>query len=498
MKEPGKPFLFFHDLLWVYRGTIPWSAHGIYLEKINSMGIKKRKNYELEIMDLAFGGKGLAKPDGFPVFVDRTVPGDLALVTIIKKKKNYAEGRLVSLLKPSSLREDAPCVHSNHCGGCRWQCLSYDTQLEYKKRHVVESLEHIGSLTDVPVKDVLESSRIFGYRNKMEFSFIDRRWLTPDELADPGVKKDFGLGLHVPGTFDRVLDIDKCWIQPDPGNDILRDVRQAAKDSGLPAYGLRSHKGFWRFLMLRNSNGAGTWMVNIVTKRANDSVLKPLAEQLMSTYPEITAVVNNVTAKKAGIAVGEFETCLAGKSIITEKLGRFTFEISANSFFQTNTQGAEALYSVVSDYAGLTGGERLLDLYSGTGTIPLWLSDRAKEVTGIEIVESAVIDAKKNARLNDVENCKFINGDIKDVLPGLDGSCDVMIIDPPRVGMHKDVVKQVIALAPERIVYVSCNPATLARDLGMLKSRYRAVEVQPVDMFPHTFHIESVALLKAV
>ncbi|MBI9088736.1 MAG: 23S rRNA (uracil(1939)-C(5))-methyltransferase RlmD [Desulfobacterium sp.] len=461
------------------------------------MNIQKRKAVELEIIDLAFGGKGLAKPDGYPVFVDRTLPGDKVLVKITKKKKSFAEGKLISFIEPSPLRQETPCRYAAYCGGCRWQALPYETQLEYKTRHVQDSLEHIGLLKGVTVHPVIPSQKTFGFRNKMEFSCSDSRWLLPEELSNPDIKKDFGLGLHVPGTFDRVIDLDQCLIQPDIGNGILNEVRNYIKESGVPAYGLRSHEGFWRFLMLRSSTAFNTWMVNIVTKEANDDLLIPLAEHLQKTFPEIVSVVNNVTAKKAGIATGDYEKLLAGERYLKERLGRFTFEISANSFFQTNTTGAEQLYTLVSQYAGLTGNETVVDLYSGTGTIPIWLSGSAKRVVGIEIVESAVKDAKRNAALNGIDNCDFFVGDIKDVLPKIDAACDVMIIDPPRAGMHKDVVEQVIALAPKKIVYVSCNPATLARDLGMLNGSYKALEVQPVDMFPHTFHIESVALLEA-
>lgn len=466
------------------------------------MSLHKRKTTELEILDLAFGGMGIAKPDGFPVFVDRTLPGDRVLVRITRKKKKYGEGKLIELLEPSPIRQKAPCIYADHCGGCRWQPLPYEEQLKYKRRHVVDSLEHIGLLKGVEVKEVIRSEKIFGFRNKMEFSCSDSRWLTPEDLENPEIIKDFGLGLHVPGTFDRIIDIERCLIQPDMGNQILGDIRSYIKQSGLPAYGLKSHEGFWRFVMVRSSAAFGTWMVNIVTKEENDQILTPLANQLMDKYPEVASVVNNVTARKASIATGEYEKVLAGERCIREKLGEFTFEISANSFFQTNTRGAETLYSLVSDYAALSGTEHVIDLYSGTGTIPIWLSKDAGQVTGIEIVESAVEDARRNAAINNIENCHFHVGDIRDVLPsllsGADRRCDVMIIDPPRAGMHKDVVDQVIALAPKKIVYVSCNPATLARDLAMLQGRYRAVEVQPVDMFPHTFHIESVALLNAI
>ncbi|THB80438.1 MAG: 23S rRNA (uracil(1939)-C(5))-methyltransferase RlmD [Desulfobacteraceae bacterium] len=459
------------------------------------MNMKKRKAYELEIIDLAFGGKGLAKPDGFPVFVDNCLPGDLAFVKITKKKKSWAEGKLIRLIRPSKMRQNAKCAYARYCGGCKWQELPYEQQLEFKQEHVEQTLRHIGSLKDVPVKPVLPSSRIFEYRNKMEFSCSASRWLMPDELEDPDVKKGFGIGLHVPGTFDKVIDIRQCEIQKAEGNDILDTVRQFILGSGLPAYGLRSHEGFWRFLMLRHSVAFDQWMVNIVTKTENNEVMKQLADVLIQRFPNIESIVNNITEAKSGVAFGEYETLVYGSRVIKEKLGEFTFEISANSFFQTNTRACETLYGVVDAYAGLTGEEQVLDLYSGTGTIPIWLSGKAKQITGIEIVESAVLDAQKNASLNGIDNCRFLVGDIKDILPGLDGAVDVLIIDPPRAGMHKDVVSQVLALGVQRVVYVSCNPATLARDLELLSPLYHIHEVQPVDMFPHTYHIESVALL---
>lgn len=460
------------------------------------MSIKKRKAYELEVIDLAFGGKGLAKPDGFPVFIDRCLPGDTVFAKITKKKKSWAEGKLIKILKPSELRQKGKCDYCNYCGGCKWQQLEYSQQLEYKKAHVTESLEHIGKLKGIKVNDVIGSDPIFGYRNKMEFSCSSKRWLMPEELENEDIKKDFGIGLHVPGTFDKVIDIHRCEIMPDLGNQILDHVRQFIKNSGLDAYHLRSHEGFWRFLMLRHSVAFDTWMVNIVTKTKALETVRDLAEQLKEAFPQIQSVMNNITDSKSGVSVGQEEICLVGEDHIKEKLGSFTFKISANSFFQTNTRACEKLYTLVSDYAGLTGKETVMDLYSGTGTIPIWLSRQAKEIYGIEIIESAVLDAKENAALNQIENCQFLLGDIKAVLPGLKKKPDVMIIDPPRVGMHKDVVGQVLALNAPKIVYVSCNPATLARDLEMLSTQYTVKQVQPVDMFPHTYHIESVALLE--
>src|SRR6056297_519346 len=460
------------------------------------MQIKKGQEIELEITDLAFGGRGIAKVDGFTVFVDQALPEDRVLARVFKRKKNYAEARAASLVSASPHRIDPPCPYSSWCGGCKWQFLDYDKQLAYKQRHVSESLAHIGGITGVRVHPTRASNQVFHYRNKMEFSCSDRRWLLPEELGDPNIDIGFALGLHVPGTFHKVLDIDRCLLQPETGNYILNDAKQYMKNSGQPAYGLKTHKGFWRFLMLRHSVAYDQWLVNIVTSTESVPDVKPLAEELIGRYPEVVSVVNNITAKKSGVATGDYEVPLAGETCLKERIGPYEFDVSANSFFQTNTRGAEILYQAVKQYADLSGSETVLDLYSGTGTIPIFLSDSAKAVTGIEIVESAVADAEKNCRYNDIANCEFLVGDIKTRLSDITESPDVMIIDPPRPGMHKDVVKNVLEIRPSRIVYVSCNPATLARDLWMLSERYRVAEVQPVDMFPHTYHIEAVAKLE--
>ncbi|MFP4158970.1 MAG: 23S rRNA (uracil(1939)-C(5))-methyltransferase RlmD [Desulfobacterales bacterium] len=459
------------------------------------MPVKKKQETELDITKIAFGGRGIAKIDGFTVFVDGAVPGDRVTARIVKKKKNYAEARTLSVISPSADRVEPQCRYAGWCGGCKWQFLAYERQLEYKRSHVQEALEHIGGLQGIRVHPVVPSERIFGYRNKMEFSFSDRRWLLPEELGDPDIPKDFALGLHVPGTFDKILDIDACLLQPEKGNRILNDARDFIKSSGLPPYGLRTHEGFWRFLMLRHSVAEDRWLVNVVTSSRDDRALKSLADYLTDAHKDIAGVVNNVTAKKAAVASGEYELPVAGRMVLAEKLGGFEFEVSANSFFQTNTRQAEKLYDTVRRYAGLEGGETVVDLYTGTGTIPVWLARDAGEVIGLELVEAAVADAEKNCRRNGIENCRFISGDIRSSISGIEKTPEVMVIDPPRAGMHKDVVKAVTGLAPERIVYVSCNPSTLARDLSMLAEQYRVEEIQPVDMFPHTFHIEAVARL---
>jgi len=426
------------------------------------MTIKKGQIIDLKITDMAFGGKGIARVDGFAVFVDHAVPLDLVSIRIIKKKKNFANGRIIELLEPSPYRINPPCKFSGLCGGCKWQFLKYDKQISYKQQHVAESLKHIGFVENAVVHPTIPSELIFGYRNKMEFSCSDRRWLLPDEMG-LDVETGFAIGLHVPGTFYKVLDIRRCLLQPDLGNLILDDVGNFIKNSDLPVYGLRTHVGFWRFLMLRHSAFYDQWMVNIITADENRDKVQPLADLLIKKY---------------------------------DKIGSYEFEISANSFFQTNTFGAKRLYETVKNFAELTGKETVIDLYSGTGTIPICISDSVKEVIGIEIIESAVKDAENNCVNNNISNCRFICGNIINCLEQITKRPDVMIIDPPRSGMHKDVVKQIIDMAPDRIVYVSCNPATLARDIFMMKDIYHVIEVQPVDMFPHTYHIESVAKLK--
>ncbi|WP_319525286.1 23S rRNA (uracil(1939)-C(5))-methyltransferase RlmD [uncultured Desulfosarcina sp.] len=458
------------------------------------MTVKKKQIVECDVIDVAFGGKGLAKIDGFAVFIDQTVTGDRVAARIVRKKRNYAEAVVQELLRPSPMRVEAPCPYSGYCGGCKWQFIDYPHQLEFKCRHVSESLEHIAMMEGVRVHPTLPSEKVFGYRNKMEFSCSDRRWLMPHELgsdADIG----FALGLHVPGTFHKVLDTNACLLQPDTGNRILESVRQYMRQSDRPVYGLRSHEGFWRFLMLRHSVARDLWMVNLVTGSEDRDAVQPLADLLMDQFSDVVCVVNNITARRSGVAIGEREIHLAGEPVLTDRIGDFEFEISANSFFQTNTRGAAKLYETVGRYADLKGDETVVDLYCGTGTIAIWLAARASRVIGLELVESAVADAHKNCRTNGIDNCSFILGDIKDTLESIATTPDLLVIDPPRAGMHKDVLKQVCRMGPEKIVYVSCNPATMARDMLELKEDYTLEEVQPVDMFPHTFHIESVARL---
>jgi 23S rRNA (uracil1939-C5)-methyltransferase len=376
------------------------------------------------------------------------------------------------------------------------QHVRYERQLQYKKGYITESLEHIGGLKQVRVHDVIPSDDIFAYRNKMEFTFSDRRWFLPHELDRREAEGDFALGLHVPGTYHKVLDMEACLLQKESGNRILREVKKLVKDSKIPVYGLKSHEGFWRFLMIRYSLGHDEWMVNVVTSEERPEIVRPLAQTLCRRIDRIKTVVNNINRRKASIAVGESETVLTGDGHITDKIGPFTFQVSANSFFQTNSPGAEKLYNKVLEYSGLEGKEEVLDLYSGTGTIPIFLAHRAKCITGIEINQDAVQDAQRNLRQNDIHNCRFICGDMRDKLSVITKRPDLLIIDPPRTGMHKDVLPGVLTLSPERIIYISCNPTTLARDIAGMIREYELIEIQPVDMFPHTYHIEAVARLQ--
>ncbi len=460
------------------------------------MKIRKRDILELSIEKMAYGGQGIARLDGFVIFVKGAIPGDRVKAQVFKKKKGYAEARLVELIEPSPDRIQPPCPYVGYCGGCQWQILSYERQLDYKKEQIAESMSHIGAMKDILVHDVIPSENRFAYRNKMEFSFSDRRWFLPNELDKKETEGGFALGLHVPGTFSKVIDIDTCLLHQDTGNQILHEVKKYAKGSGIPVYGIKSHVGYWRFLAIRYSTAFDEWMVNIVTTEDRPDIVKPLADILLSKFGNIKSIVNNITQSKAAVAVGESERIVAGEKYIEDKIGDFNFQISSNSFFQTNSLGAQNLYQTVLNYAEFSGKEKIFDLYSGTGTIPIFLADKVSAVTGIEISESAIQDARKNCINNGINNCDFICGDMREKLSSISQKPDALIIDPPRAGMHKDVLAKVLELSPEKIVYVSCNPATMARDIGQMIPDYEVVEIQPVDMFPHTYHIEAVAKLR--
>jgi 23S rRNA (uracil1939-C5)-methyltransferase len=457
------------------------------------MRIRKSDTVELWIDRMAYGGKGIAHLDGLVVFVEGAIPGDRVMARVFRKKKDYAEAKPEELLDPSPDRINASCPYSGYCGGCTFQHLRYEKQLEYKKGHIKDAMYRIGAIDNVLVHDVIPSDRIYGYRNKMEFSFSDRCWLPAEEYAKGEREGGFGLGLHMPGTFFKVMDIDACLLQHDAGNLILNEVKRCVKESGVPVYGLKSHRGFWRFLTLRYSTAFDEWLVNLVTSEEDRGAVMPLSEALCKGFDKIKTVVNNINTRKAAVASGEREIILTGEGYIRDRIGPHTFQVSANSFFQTNSSGAGRLYEKVVEYAELEGHEVVLDLYCGTGTIPIFLSKKAKEVIGMEVVGAAVQDAERNCISNDALNCRFILGDIRETLPDIRFKPDVLIIDPPRAGIHEDILKGIMSMAVKKVVYVSCNPATMARDIRRMSDRYLVKEIQPVDMFPHTYHIEAVA-----
>lgn len=461
--------------------------------------MKKGDILQLKIDSVTYGSEGIAREDGRIIFVDRTLPSEEVEVAIVKKRRDYAVAKIVSFQKTSKQRIEAQCTHFGTCGGCKWQDVNYDYQLELKQQIVQDTMQRLGGFSDVQINPIIPSPEVFCYRNKMEFSFASHRWILPGESDTLLKPKDFSLGFHIPKRYDKVLDIDKCWLQSDWKNSVLNEAKDSAIDSGFPPWDSKTHSGFWRYLVLKEGKNTGQKMVNIVTFEHKPGLMKSFSEKLLSVIPDLTSIVNNVKESTGGSAFGEKEYLLHGSSTIEERIGDCVFEISANSFFQTNTRQAENLFKITRDFASLTEESIVYDLYAGTGTISIFLSPYAKKVVGIELVESAVENAQDNAVKNKVTNCEFVLGDMKDILGDVasfstqHGKPDVIIVDPPRVGMHPKSVSAILALQPTRIVYVSCNPTTFARDASLLcNSDYSLIQIQPVDMFPHTYHIELV------
>lgn len=469
--------------------------------------LKKGAELELDVESLAFGTKGVARLNGYVIFVEEALPGQRVRAQIFKKKKGYAEARPLAVIQQSPHFVEPRCRHFADCGGCLLQNLDYSVQLAAKQQQIHELLEHIGGMDAPPVLPVIGSPQIFFYRNKMEFSFSRQRWLTRDEIARNEIThpKSFALGLHARNRYDKTLRIEECHLQSPLSNQILAVIRAFTEKHPLLPYTTFGHAGFWRFVVIREGKKTNEVMVNLVTAEAPEGrdAVQQLAANLTAALPAITTIVHNINRSKAQIAVGEEESVLHGPGYIREHIGPFVFQISANSFFQTNTAGAEKLYAVAREFAGLTGQEIVYDLYCGAGTISIFVAPQAKQVVGFEIVPQAIHDAGVNCRLNNITNCAFVRGDLKDELAQVPlitrrwGPPDVVIIDPPRAGMHPKVLQKIIELAPRRIVYVSCNPSTFARDVKELSLRgYGLTKAQPVDMFPHTSHIEVVGVLE--
>ena len=457
---------------------------------------------DIEITDAGAEGKAIARVDGMVVFVPFAVPGDVVDILVTKKRKSYAEGRVAAFKKYSDRRVEARCPHFGICGGCKWQTMPYPDQLNYKEKQVRDNLQRLGQVDTSLMRPICGSDNIFYYRNKLEYTFSTKEW-----KSDPSAEQsnEWGaLGFHVPTLFDKVLHIEHCALQSDPSNQIRLAVRQYAMEHNLPCYDIRNHTGFLRNLMIRNST-TGEWMVVVVVAEQRDEWLFPLLDFIHDTFPQITSlqyIINNkLNDSYADLAVVPY----AGKDHIEERMEGYDgrpalhFRINPKSFYQTNSQQAQRLYSFVAELADLKGDEVVYDLYTGTGTIALFLASMCRRVVGIEYVEEAIEDAKTNAILNGYYNTTFYAGDMAKVLTAdfiaENGRPDVVITDPPRAGMHEKVVQQLLDTAPRKIVYVSCNPATQARDLQLLASRYDVRRIQPVDMFPHTQHVENIAEL---
>jgi len=452
------------------------------------------------ITDIGAEGKAIARVENQVVFVPMLIPGDIVDIKVRKKKKKYLEGSVVRFHEYSADRIKPVCRHFGICGGCRWQHLPYDLQLKYKEKQVRDSLTRIAKVSLPEISPIIGSSDVYFYRNKLEYAFSDKRWLTREEVnSDNSFYKGDALGFHVPGLFDKVLDIRECHLQPEPSNAIRDAVRRYARRKGLAFFSFRQQSGFLRNLIIRNSGNGNVMVIGVFfldEKARRDALL----DFLSSEFSQITSLWYIINTKRNDSLTDQLPVLYKGDDHLEEEMNGLKFRIGPNSFYQTNTGQAGKLYRIVRDFAGLTGNEIVYDLYTGTGTIANYVAASARKVIGIEYVREAVMDARLNSGINGIKNTKFFAGDLKNVLSEEffeeNGSPDVVITDPPRAGMHKDAVNSILLAAPQRIVYVSCNPATQARDIMLLSGNYDVVRVQPVDMFPHTHHVENVILLK--
>ncbi|GAA4272348.1 23S rRNA (uracil(1939)-C(5))-methyltransferase RlmD [Aquimarina gracilis] len=462
----------------------------------------RRQIFEnINIIDAGAKGKSIAKaPDGKIILVSNAVPGDVVDIQTTKKRKAYYEGSATTFHKLSDQRTDPACKHFGTCGGCRWQFMGYNHQLKYKQQEVVNNLTRLGKIELPEITPILGSKKQYFYRNKMEFSFSDSRWLTLDEIqGDTTIENRNALGFHMPGMWDKILDIDTCHLQEDPSNDIRNKIKGFATKHNLPFYNARKQEGFLRTLMIRISS-TGEIMVLVQFFYEDEEKRTLLFDFISAEFPEVTSLQYVINSKGNDTLYDQKVICYKGKDYIEEEMEDLRFRINAKSFYQTNSEQAYELYKVTRDFANLTGNELVYDLYTGTGTIAQFVAKKAKKVIGVEAVPEAIEDAKENAKRNSIDNAEFYVGDMRKVFTkdfiDQHGQPEVVITDPPRDGMHKDVVAQLLRISPQKIVYVSCNSATQARDLALLDDSYKVTRIQPVDMFPQTYHVENVVLLE--
>lgn len=467
----------------------------------------------LSIIDIAEEGKGVGKADELVVFVDKAVPGDVVDVRVVKKKKNFAEAVIEALHEKSEFRTDPFCQHFGTCGGCKWQHMEYSAQLKFKHKNVEAALQRLAKIDTSSMEPILGSAENRYYRNKLEYTFSNKRWLNKADMPviDAETEEDGkhspekaememnALGFHVPLRFDKILDIEHCYLQAEPSNTLRNKVRSYALENGLSFYDLRNHEGSLRNLIIRTSS-TGEVMVVVVFAYVEQTQVDGMMEYLKLNFPEITSLLYIINQKKNDTIFDQDVITYAGRDHIFEEMNGLKFKIGAKSFYQTNSMQALELYKITKEFAGFSGNELVYDLYTGAGTIANFVAGSVKQVIGVEYVPTAIEDAKFNSELNGINNTTFYAGDMKDILTtdfiAAHGKPDVVITDPPRAGMHADVVARLLEMEAEKIVYVSCNAATQARDLALLKEKYEVLRIKPVDMFPHTQHVENVVLLK--
>jgi len=464
-----------------------------------SITLKKGSEIIVSIDSLAFGGKGIARYNNAVIFVKNGIPNQRLKVLIIKKSKSYFEAKILEIISESKYYQEPKCDHFKYCGGCSFQNLNYKIQVEQKVKQIKDVFNKIGNQKDFTTKPIELAPANYKYRNKMEFTFSNRRWILKEEPEN--VISNFALGLHIPGRYDKILDINECYIQKDIANTILNIVKECSRD--LEPYDILEHKGFLRNLMIRHAENTNQIMVNIVTSSENTKILQPIVNELINNISDIKSIMNNITNKKSGVSIGEYEINLYGKNYIEETINGLTFKISANSFFQTNTKQTEKLYSIIINEANLKGNEIIYDLYSGTGTIGISMAKYAKQVYGFEISNSSINDAFVNAKINNINNIDFLKGDLQNIFRvNLDTEKlekpNIVIVDPPRAGMHKKTILDIVKKEPEKIIYISRNPSTQARDIKELSEyNYKLKKILPLDMFPHTPHVENVAIIES-
>jgi 23S rRNA (uracil1939-C5)-methyltransferase len=459
---------------------------------------KKRFFENVAIIDIAEEGKGVGKADDFVLFVDKAVPGDIADVHVYRSKKNFGEGKIVKLKQPSEYRTEPFCQHFGTCGGCKWQHMTYAAQLKFKQKSVADALTRLAKIDVTGMLPIVPSPADKYYRNKLEYTFSNKRWLYDGENRDNEELNMNALGFHIPGRFDKILDVQHCWLQPEPSNSLRNTIREFVLEHGYSFYDLKAHTGALRNLVVRTSS-TGEVMVILVFAYADEEDVDKLMSFINVRFPEITSLLYIINQKKNDTIFDQEVLVYKGAEYIHEEMYGIRFRIGPKSFYQTNSLQALKLYEIARDFAGFKGDELVYDLYTGAGTIANFIAGHVRKVVGIEYVPAAIEDARVNSAINNITNTKFFAGDMKDVLgPEFvteHGKPDVIITDPPRAGMHPDVVARLMEIEAAKIVYVSCNAATQARDLLVLKEKYDTVKIQPVDMFPHTQHVENVVLL---